>query len=253
MSSALFEHVGVCAVAVVLLLALDTLVVYLRPSKLPRYLHTKNSQPAWALVTGASDGIGKAFAHSLAEAGFNVVIHGRNPSKLAVVLAELESTYPLRSFRTLTPALAANGPALIIFVGSVADLGLPLVAPYGSSKSFLRTLADSMALEMKMTGRDIEVLHLRVGPVTGVATIWRRPSWLQPHATTLVQTVLDRVGCGRAVVVPYLPHALLSVVTSLMPRWAKDVLFSKSMAELARQGPNGEDEPNAGDEIRKAK
>lgn len=286
MSSALFAHVGVCAVAVVLLLALDTLVVYLRPSKLPRYLQTKNSQPAWALVTGASDGIGKAFAHSLAEAGFNVVIHGRNPSKLAVVLAELESTYPLRSFRTLladatechpdafedivqflsdihltvlvnnaggvsrrpastdyrpldsythaelvesvnlnalfptlltralTPALAANGPALIIFVGSVADLGLPLVAPYGSSKSFLRTLADSMALEMKMTGRDIEALHLRIGPVTGVATIWRRPSWLQPHATTLAQTVLDRVGCGRAVVVPYLPHALLSVVPS---------------------------------------
>ncbi|KAK0745435.1 hypothetical protein B0T18DRAFT_306206, partial [Schizothecium vesticola] len=263
-----------------LLLALDTLIVYLRPSKLPRYLHTKRSQPAWALVTGASDGIGKAFAHSLAEAGFNVVIHGRSPSKLAVVFAELESTYPLRSFRFLTadatkchpdafegivqflsdihltvlinnagsvsrrplitdyrpldsythaelvesvtlnalfptlltralaPALAVNGPALIFFVGSLADIGLPLVAPYGSSKSFLGTLADSMALEMRMTGRDIEVLHVRVGPMTGVATIWRPPSWLRPHATTLAQTVLDRVGCGRAVVVPYLPHAL---------------------------------------------
>lgn len=100
MPSALFAYVGIFAVAVFLLVALNTLTVYLRPSKVPRYLHT-NSQPAWALVTGVSAGIGKAFAHSLAEAGFNVVIHGRNPSKLAVVLGELESRHPLRSFRTL--------------------------------------------------------------------------------------------------------------------------------------------------------
>jgi len=83
-----------------------------------------------------------------------------------------------------------------------------------------------------MTGRDIEVLYVRVGPVTGIATIWRPPSWLQPRATTLAQPV----------VVPYLPHALLPVVTSLMPRWARDAVISRIVVELSRKGPNAEGE-----------
>ena len=56
----------------------------------------------------------------------------------------LNAIFPTLLTHALTPALAANGPALIIFVGSLADIGLPLVAPYGSTKSFLGTLADSM-------------------------------------------------------------------------------------------------------------
>jgi 17beta-estradiol 17-dehydrogenase / very-long-chain 3-oxoacyl-CoA reductase len=75
---------------------------YLKPSKLHRYLHlSSDSQQPWALVTGATDGIGKAFAHELARHGFNVVVHGRNASKLAAVEDELRSAHPGRDFRTL--------------------------------------------------------------------------------------------------------------------------------------------------------
>jgi len=50
----------------------------------------KKGTPAWALVTGSSDGIGKAFAQELAvEYGFNVVIHGRNKLKLEGVKEEI--------------------------------------------------------------------------------------------------------------------------------------------------------------------
>ncbi len=35
------------------------------------------------LVTGATDGIGLATAHTLVEQGHTVLLHGRNPAKLA--------------------------------------------------------------------------------------------------------------------------------------------------------------------------
>lgn len=43
------------------------------------------------LITGASDGIGKALARRCAELGARVVLHGRNQKKLAAVYDEIES------------------------------------------------------------------------------------------------------------------------------------------------------------------
>ncbi|KAJ1303617.1 hypothetical protein OPQ81_011800 [Rhizoctonia solani] len=67
-------------------------------STIQRYNHvSSDGQPAWALVTGASDGIGKGVAKELIARGFNVVIHGRNPEKLQAVKDELLSAHPQRS------------------------------------------------------------------------------------------------------------------------------------------------------------
>ncbi|KAB5515180.1 hypothetical protein GE09DRAFT_1160390 [Coniochaeta sp. 2T2.1] len=44
----------------------------------------------WAVVTGASDGLGKEFAHQLAAKGFNLVLVSRTESKLKTLARELE-------------------------------------------------------------------------------------------------------------------------------------------------------------------
>ncbi|PWN48041.1 NAD(P)-binding protein, partial [Violaceomyces palustris] len=49
---------------------------------------------SWAVVTGATDGIGKEFALQLAKAGFNVLLASRTPEKLGAVAGEIESKYP---------------------------------------------------------------------------------------------------------------------------------------------------------------
>lgn len=47
---------------------------------------------AWAIVTGASDGIGREFAIQLARAGFNVLLAARNQAKLDAVVADIVKT-----------------------------------------------------------------------------------------------------------------------------------------------------------------
>lgn len=94
--------IGTAYVACNLLCFLRAVVTYLRPTNVQRFLHpSKDGRPAWALVTGASDGIGKNFAAQLAASGFNVVLHGRNPAKLDGVASTLRDEYPHRQFRTL--------------------------------------------------------------------------------------------------------------------------------------------------------
>jgi len=45
---------------------------------MPTKDHFKKYQGGWVFVTGASDGLGKAFARELAELGFNIILVARN-------------------------------------------------------------------------------------------------------------------------------------------------------------------------------
>ncbi|KAF8895715.1 3-ketoacyl-CoA reductase [Gymnopilus junonius] len=52
---------------------------------------------AWAVVTGATDGIGKEFAFQLAKAGFNILLVARNKELLSQTASEIESKYRVAS------------------------------------------------------------------------------------------------------------------------------------------------------------
>jgi 17beta-estradiol 17-dehydrogenase / very-long-chain 3-oxoacyl-CoA reductase len=51
----------------------------------------------WALVTGSTDGIGKAYACALAEQGLNIVLVSRSPVKLEHVASEIETKYKVKT------------------------------------------------------------------------------------------------------------------------------------------------------------
>ena len=63
----------------------------LRPRK---NLTKRYGSKSWALVTGSTEGIGRAFAFELARMGFNIIICARTKSKLESTSAELKSKYP---------------------------------------------------------------------------------------------------------------------------------------------------------------
>jgi 17beta-estradiol 17-dehydrogenase / very-long-chain 3-oxoacyl-CoA reductase len=63
---------------------------YFKKSSLQKY----ESDGAYAFITGATDGIGKAVAFELAKNGFNIILHSRNIEKLNLVRNELKKMYP---------------------------------------------------------------------------------------------------------------------------------------------------------------
>ncbi|EGW34062.1 uncharacterized protein SPAPADRAFT_59486 [Spathaspora passalidarum NRRL Y-27907] len=54
-------------------------------------------QGKWAVVTGASDGIGKEYAFQLAKKGLNIVLVSRTQSKLELIATEIESKYKVQT------------------------------------------------------------------------------------------------------------------------------------------------------------
>lgn len=71
-----------------------------RPSLRERY-------GEWAIVTGASAGIGKAFAHALAEEGLSVVLSARNKDRLKELASEVEKRHAVAT-RVVAVDLSTN-------------------------------------------------------------------------------------------------------------------------------------------------
>lgn len=64
---------------------------------------------AWAVVTGATDGIGRALALELARHGLHLVLVGRNPAKLSRVGREVQKAAPSCKVRSVVFDLAGDG------------------------------------------------------------------------------------------------------------------------------------------------
>jgi len=71
----------------------------------------KKSYGEWAVVTGATDGIGKAMAFELARKGLSVMLVGRSPEKLQAVKAELSEKHSGVQVATLVIDFAKFGVA----------------------------------------------------------------------------------------------------------------------------------------------
>ena len=102
----------------------------------------------WAVVTGASDGIGKAMACELAAAGINLLLVARRQQLLDALAFDLKASYRV-DIRVLAVDLAQ--PAAVEAVASASstlDVGLlAAVAGFGTSGNFVDC---SLAGELEM-------------------------------------------------------------------------------------------------------
>ena len=108
----------------------------------------KNLYGDWAVVTGASDGIGREFARELAARGLNLLLVARRAEVLAALASELQSAHGVQC-RPLAADLSTPSGNKSVFEASAGlDIGLLVAAAgYGTSGPFIAT---SVAAEEDM-------------------------------------------------------------------------------------------------------
>ncbi|XP_058809241.1 very-long-chain 3-oxoacyl-CoA reductase [Phymastichus coffea] len=121
------------------------------------------SQGKWAVVTGATDGLGKAFAQALANKGLDIVLVSRSLPKLEDVAANIKRTYGVET--RVVEADLTEGQAVYNKIGKAIEeleVGV-LVNNAGTSY-------DHPELFTHVSEETISrILQLNVAGVTGVA------------------------------------------------------------------------------------
>ena len=99
----------------------------------------------WALVTGASAGIGAAFARALAREGLNVVVTARRRDRLEALASEIEADHPVRTRVVEVDLTAPEGPEQLL--DAVQDLPIGVLinnAGFGYGGRFEKVEAERL-------------------------------------------------------------------------------------------------------------
>jgi 17beta-estradiol 17-dehydrogenase / very-long-chain 3-oxoacyl-CoA reductase len=150
-----------------------------------------------------------------------------SPEATIVRTVSMNALFPLYLTRALLPKMMQSGPSLVTNISSMSDPGLPLIASYTAAKAFLMALTRALRLEMKMEDhtRNVEVLGIRIGKVTGTSYHRGPASFLMPTTETMAKAALARAGHGNGIVVGYWQHALFQLFIDLLavsPGWLAD-------------------------------
>jgi short-subunit dehydrogenase len=142
------------------------------------------SAPRWAIVTGASSGIGKALAFEFAKGGFHLFLTGRNETALAEVAAECSKKFHvstevfsadlsrLDSIDKLIAALASQSRSYAVLVNNA---GFGIHGDFASSDidQELQLLNVQLAAAMKLTKSVLpSMISNRSGRILNVSSVY---------------------------------------------------------------------------------
>ncbi len=175
----------------------------------------------WAVVTGASSGIGRAFAEHLAAAGLDLVLAARSTDRLESLGSALSHTHDI-AYRVVTADLSTpDGAAAVIEATDDLDVGL-LVSNAGSGRPGLlldqelddlrRRLVLNATTHLELAHALGEALHYELEPA-GVEVMVMLPG-------NVDTPIIDAFGVDRAAM-PIRPQPADSAVRETVAAFLK--------------------------------
>lgn len=199
-------------------------VTFLRPAKnLKKY-------GSWALVTGPTDGIGKAFAFQLARKGLNLVLVGRSPTKLKDVSDSILAKYPKTQINTVVVDFSGDldeGVTRIREAIEELDVGV-LINNVGVSYPYARFFHE---VDQELLRNLIKVNVEGTTKVTQAVL----PGMLQRKKGAIVN-----IGSGAAIVIPSDPlYAVYAATKAYIDQFSRSlyVEYKKSGIDVQCQVP----------------
>ena len=129
---------------------------------------------SWALITGASDGIGKEFALQIAARGYNLVLVSRTASKLDALSSEIKTAHPSLKIEIVAMDFAENRDSdYESLQRKIKDLDVSiLINNVGLSHAIPQNFVDTAERDMKniITVNDIGTLRTTKLVVPGMIT-----------------------------------------------------------------------------------
>ena len=100
----------------------------------------KTKYGPWAIVTGASSGIGRELAERLAESGLNLVINARSVGALETLRHDLQARYSINVVSVAADLAQPEGITTLIIATNGFDIGLFVAsAGFGTSGEFYKS------------------------------------------------------------------------------------------------------------------
>jgi 17beta-estradiol 17-dehydrogenase / very-long-chain 3-oxoacyl-CoA reductase len=140
----------------------------------------------------------------------------------------------------MLPGLKKCTPALIINVGSLAELAMPYIAVYSATKAYMSTFSKALDNEMRADGVDVRVECMLFGDIdTPVHRM--EQSLMVVAAEHAAKCLLDRAGSvsvwgSQPVGSPYWFHGFLWWACKIQPWWMLRAGLIQSLTEIKDKG-----------------
>ncbi|XP_065496882.1 inactive hydroxysteroid dehydrogenase-like protein 1 isoform X2 [Caloenas nicobarica] len=210
----------------------------------------------WAVVTGSTDGIGKAYAEELAKRGVNIILISRNKEKLEVVSRNISETYNVETdfivadfskghyFANLSEDVlwdmininiaSANMMVHIVLPGMVekkkgAIVNLssasccqptPMLTIYGASKTYLDYFSRALHYEYASQGIFVQSLtpFVIATKMAAHSSTASKTSFFVPSAEEYASHAISTLGLSTRTT-GYWKHAIKFTLGECLPEW----------------------------------